>query len=126
MKKINYWIAGATFGDTDMYNEFITNGFWYMGWEITQSEEFRISPYFNRLYQIKENDRIAIKRLLGKGKSEIWIMAIGIVRKVVKEVIFVDWVVKDLERYVPINGCVGTLYGPFSYNEEWTKQVFCL
>ena len=126
MKKINYWVAGATFGNTDMYNEFIENGFWYIGWEIDQIEEYRISPYFNRLSQMQANDRIAIKRLLGQGQTEIRIMAIGIIKKVVKEVIFVNWLVINMNRHVPINGCVGTLYGPFSNEDGWTNQVFCL
>ncbi len=85
-----------------------------------------ISQYFDRVYQIKKNDRIAIKRLLGKGQSYIRIMAIGIVKKVVKEVIFVEWLVKNLDRSVPINGCVGTIYGPFSYDDDWTNKVFCI
>ena len=126
MKNINYWFAGATFGNVDMYKEFIENGFWYMGWEEYQKEEHRISQYFDRVYQIKKNDRIAIKRLLGKGQSYIRIMAIGIVKKVVKEVIFVEWLVKNLDRSVPINGCVGTIYGPFSYDDDWTNKVFCI
>jgi len=126
MEKINYWVVGATFGDTDMYDEFIENGIWYMGWGEAQKSEYRISQFFDRIYQIKNNDRIAIKRLLGQGQTEIRIMGVGIVRKVIKEVFFVDWIVKDMDRHVPINGCVGTIYGPFSYADDWTREIFCI
>ena len=47
-------------------------------------------------------------------------------KKVVKDIVFVDWILKDLDRQVPINGCVGTIYGPFKYAENWTKEVFCI
>jgi hypothetical protein len=126
MKKINYWVVGATFGRTDMYNEFIENGFWYMGWEHYQSDTHRIDQFFKRVSIIKKNDRIAIKRLMGQGQKDIKILAIGIVKKVVKDLIFVDWLVTDMDREVPINGCVGTIYGPFMSGENWTNKVFSI
>lgn len=126
MKTKNYWVVGATFGTKDMYKEFIENGFWYMGWEQYQSDKHRIDQYFKRVAKIKENDRIAIKRLMGKGQSNIKILSIGIVKKVVKDIIFVDWLVTEMDRVVPINGCVGTIYGPFSYNDDWTNKVFSI
>lgn len=126
MKAINYWVVGATFGKKDMYKEFIENNFWYMGWEHYQSDTHKIDQFFNRIGKIKENDRIAIKRLKGQGQKDIKIMAIGIVKKVVKEVIFVDWLVTEVDREVPINGCVGTIYGPFSFDDSWTNKVFSI
>ncbi len=126
MKKNNYWLVGATFGDVDMYNEFIENGFWYMGWEHYHSNKHRIDQFFSRVSQIKINDRIAIKRLMGKGQSNIKIMSIGIVKKVVKDIVFVDWLVTGMDRKVPITGCVGTIYGPFAYSDDWTRKVFSI
>ena len=43
-----------------------------------------------------------------------------------KDIIFVDWLVTEMDRVVPINGCVGTIYGPFSYNDDWTNKVFSI
>jgi hypothetical protein len=124
--KINYWVVGATFADKDMYPEFIENNFWYMGWEHADKNNSSVNVFFERSIQIKAGDRIAIKRLLGKGQTNIKIMAIGVVRKVVKDIVFVDWVLKDMNRQVSINGCVGTIYGPFNYQDVWTKEVFCI
>ncbi len=126
MKKTNYWVVGATFGTKDMYREFIENGFWYMGWEHYQSDTHKIDQFFNRVGKIKENDRIAIKRLMGQGQKNIKIMAVGIVKKVVKDVVFVDWLVTEIDRQVPINGCVGTIYGPFLFSDDWTNKVFSI
>lgn len=126
MNSKNYWVVGATFGTKDMHKEFIENGFWYMGWEQYQSDKHRIDQFFKRVAKIKENDRIAIKRLMGKGQSNIKILSIGIVKKVVKDIIFVDWLITEMDRVVPINGCVGTIYGPFSYNDDWTNKVFSI
>jgi hypothetical protein len=126
MSKTNYWVVGATHGVRDMYHEFVENEFWYMGWEHSHKKDYRIDQFFNRVSQIKENDRIAIKRLMGKGQSNIKILAIGIVKKVVKDIVFVNWVLTDMQREVPNNGCIGTIYGPYEYSDDWTRKVFSL
>lgn len=126
MDKTNYWVVGATHGERDMYEEFLENGFWYMGWEHSNKKDHRIDQFFKRVSKIKENDRIAIKRLMGKGQSNIKILAIGIVTKVVKDIVFVNWIMQYMEREVPNNGCIGTIYGPYNYNNDWTRKVFSL
>lgn len=126
--KINYWVVGASFDIEDMYQEFIENNFWYMGWDEESKENPRVKEFFERISKIKLGDRIAIKRMLGPSQSDnIKIMAIGIVKKIVKnDIVFIDWIVKDMNRHVPIKGCIGTIYGPFDYQDNWTKEVFCI
>lgn len=124
MKK-QYFVVGATFGTTDMYSDFIENNIWYMGWrEIDNTAS--VKKYFTRISKIRVGDNIAIKRLRGKGQSDINILAIGEVTKIVKDILFVNWVKVDMDRTVPINGCVGTVYGPYMYENIWTREVFCL
>ncbi len=126
MGKINYWIVGATHGQTDMYDEFIENGFWYMGWDHIQTEKKSVNTFFKRLGKINKNDRIAIKRLMGKSQPNIKIMAIGIVRKVVKDIVFVDWLLTGIDRDVPSKGCFGSIYGPYKNSDEWTRSIFTI
>ena len=124
--KTKYWLVGAMFETDDMYPEFIDNKFWYMGWNTEDRNNPKVDEFFQKVKAISVGDRIAMKRLLGQGQSNIRIMAIGVVTKVVKGIVFVDWLLKDMDRHVPINGCVGTIYGPYYYNDDWTRQVFCI
>jgi hypothetical protein len=128
----NYWVVGASFnnGSIDKYDEFILRSYWYLGWTEEDSENRNVNTYINRAKQMKCGDRIAIKQLLGQGQSEIMIRAIGIIKDVdIKDeniIAYVKWLVKDIDRNVPIKGCVGSVYGPFKFNDGWTRQVFCI
>ena len=138
---INYWVVGAMFGGSeDQLNEyFIKRGYWYC-WEPGNHEESKsIKNQQERFKQIKSGDRIAVKKLLGRGSKEIAIRAIGIVTDVDRDEwrVYVNWLPLDqndnktfdkttIERKVPHNGAGASIHGPFSYDDEWVKSVFCI
>ena len=133
----NYWIVGATWGGTDdVLPLFIKRGYWYC-WDTSQVNDDSeignsVRNQQERFKQIKEGDRIAVKRLLGKGASEMSILAIGIVKDVdINEWrVYVDWILRDIKnRRVPLRGCAASIHGPFSKDgndASWVHQVFCL
>jgi hypothetical protein len=131
-KQVNYWVVGATFNNNtlNMLDEFILRGYWYLGWSQEDSDNMRVKEFLDRSHQIKINDRIAIKQLLGQGSSDILIHAIGIVKDVDMEetgqIIYVNWLLTNIERKVPSHGCFGSIYGPFRIEDEWTNKVFCI
>jgi hypothetical protein len=122
--KMPYWVVGAMFGGTDdQLQNFIRRGYWYC-WDPRHGE---VPAAVQSLFpQIRVGDRIAVKRLLGKGASDIEIRALGIVRDVDLDEwrIYVNWLVSDLARRVPMHGCAGSIHGPYEADENWTRQVF--
>ena len=133
-----YWLVGATWGGTDdVLPQFIKRGYWYC-WDINQFDKDdsgignSIKNQQERFKNIKEGDRIAVKRLLGKGASYMAILAIGLVKDVdIKEWrIYVDWVLTDIkDRHVNLKGCVASIHGPFSKrgsDATWVQEIFCL
>jgi hypothetical protein len=123
---MSYWVVGAMFGGSeDQYEMFLRRGYWYC-WTPGQPN---IPPEAHaRFQQVQIGDRIAIKKLLGRGSTEIEIRALGIVTDIdIGEWrIYVNWLVPGLSRRVPLHGCAGSIHGPFEYNDEWTRQVFSL
>ena len=84
---------------------------------------------------INPGDRIAIKRMLGKGKTGIRIMHLGIVKGVVPETskvtCTVDWVATKVNRLVSESkGCFQSVHGPYVLSDpnykEWLEEIFCL
>jgi hypothetical protein len=124
---MNYWVCGAMFGGRDdQYELFVKRGYWYC-W--SSSSDKTPAEVKNRFPQIQAGDRIAIKKMLGRGSTEIEIRAIGVVTDVdVSEWrVYVDWLSHFNGRRVPIHGCAGSLHGPFSLeNDEWVYRVFCI
>ncbi|MFC5838494.1 hypothetical protein [Aeromonas bestiarum] len=135
---MNYWVVGATWGGSeDVLPQFIKRGYWYC-WDANKFENEAsgvgntIKNQQDRFELVKPGDRIAVKRLLGQGASEMAILAIGVVKDVdLKEWrIYVDWVASDIkDRKVPLKGCAASIHGPFSKeggDTAWVNQVFCL
>jgi len=133
-----YWVVGATWGGhDDVLPQFIKRGYWYC-WDANQfnGEDTGIGNSIKnqqeRFKQVKEGDRIAVKRLLGMGAPDMSILAIGVVKDVdIKEWrIYVDWVMTDIkDRHVPLKGCAASIHGPFSKignDAAWVHEVFCL
>lgn len=123
---IQYWVVGAMWeGRHDMLSQFLAGGYWYLGWTADQDAGQ------NALRdQMVVRDRIAVKRMLGKGSTEIEIRAIGIIKHIDSEDgyrrVYVNWVVGDLQRRVPSRGCFASVHGPFREEDEWTRRAFCL
>jgi hypothetical protein len=119
----NYWVVGAMFeGHDDQYDIFIRDGYWFLGWSDQQQ------PAQAALRdQIKPGDRIAIKRMLGRGSPNIEIRAIGIVEKIDPDNkrIYIRWAASDLQRIVPANGYFGSIHGPIK-DDDRKKMVFLL
>ena len=114
-----YWVVGATW-EKDQYEKFIKRGCWEIGYDDVEKP-----GYANLRAQIKEGDRIAIKSMLGQGSPNIRIKAIGIVKDVDK-IVYIHWVIEDLNRVVPSKGSYGTIHGPFTEpkDDEWIGKVF--
>ncbi len=118
-----YWVVGASWGGVKHQDaRFIEQGIWVLGWTTGKQPE--------RAADIQPGDRIAIKRMKGKGRTGITIMHLGIVRGVItdatKVICTVNWVATDLKRDIPESrGCFQSIHGPFA-KDEWIEQVFCL
>lgn len=89
----------------------------------------------DKALEIQPGDRIAIKRLLGKGKRGIRIKHIGIVKGVVPETnkvtCTVNWVATHLDRKInESKGCFQSVHGPYSLSDPtysaWLEKIFCL
>jgi hypothetical protein len=119
-----YWIVGAMWGGHDDQSEvFIRRGYWFLGWADNDQPK-----QANLRDQIKIGDRIAIKRMLGQGSTDVEIRALGIVKEIDPEDsrVYIHWAVSDLKRRVPSKGCFASIHGPFPPDDEWTRLVFQL
>lgn len=121
----NYWVVGAMWegGQEDRMDSFLRRGYWELGWKEPDAPE-----QTSRRDQIQSGDRIAVKKMLGKGSSEIEIRALGLVREVAADDkrIYVDWILTDLSRRVSSRGCFASIHGPFPAADDWTREVFQL
>ncbi len=121
-----YWVVGAMFGgQDDQLDMFVRRGYWYC-WDPGDPN---IPPEVQaRFPQIEVEDRIAVKQLLGRGSPEIEIRALGIVTDIdlTEWRVYVNWLLTGLERRVALHGCAASIHGPFDYDDEWTRRVFCI
>ena len=119
----NYWVVGASWGGVKHQDKkFIEQGIWMLGWEKGSQPK--------KASEIKAGDRIAIKRMKGKGKTGIKIFHLGIIKGVILEtnkvICTVDWVATDLERDIAESrGCFKSIHGPFKH-DSWVEEIFCL
>lgn len=120
----NYWLVGAMWGgNDDQAPVFLRRSYWILGHEDNEQ------PGMAQLRdKIVSGDRIAIKQMLGRGSPTILIKALGVVREIDPQDkrVYVDWLVKDLKREVESKGCFKAIHGPYNYEDEWTRQVFCI
>jgi len=91
----NYWVVGAMFGGSDDHlSVFVKRGYWYC-WGPDEIDDVTssVETQQDRLKEIKIGDRIAVKKLLGRGSNEIEIRAMGIVTDVDLDEwrIYVNW-----------------------------------
>ncbi|WP_028863870.1 hypothetical protein [Psychromonas aquimarina] len=119
----NYWVVGASWGGVQHQDKkFIEQGIWMLGWEDGNQPE--------KASHIQAGDRIAIKRMKGRGQSGIKIFHLGIVKGVILEtnkvICTVDWVATNLDRDMEESrGCFKSIHGPFEH-DEWVQKAFCL
>jgi len=117
---MNYWIVGATWEGDDLAERFYLRGCWEMGYDDKEKP-----GYSEKIKSIKQNDRIAVKKRDGKGADTISIKAIGIVKDVDNGIVYVDWILKGINRQVPCKNYFGTIHGPVD-DEDWRNKAFCL
>lgn len=124
---MTYWVVGAMFGGSeDNLDLFIRRGYWYC-WDPRHNTAIP-TEVESRFPQVQVDDRIAVKRMLGRGETEIEVRALGIVTDVDHDEwrIYVRWVLTNLIRRVPLHGCAGSIHGPFDANDAWVREVFQL
>jgi 5-methylcytosine-specific restriction endonuclease McrA len=115
--------VGATWDDKDMFEKFITGGYWQLGFDDDDSRR-GIRHQISRRNQIRPHDLIAIK-IRSSLKDTIVIRAVGIVTTIgsADHRVYVDWVESNLQRRVPSNGHFESIRA-FPSDLPWTKQVF--
>ncbi len=118
---MNYWIVGATWDKENLAETFYRRGYWEMGYKDTEKP-----IYASRRNKIKTGDRIAVKTRDGKAAKTICIKAIGTVKDVNNGRVYIEWILKGLKRHVPSKNCFGTIHGPYSSENPWIWQAFCL
>jgi hypothetical protein len=116
-----YFVVGATWnGWEDQRDKFFRRGCWLLGWPEDEKPVLD-----NRRDQMHGGDRIAIKKMNGKGADTITIRALGIIKEIDEDNrVYVDWLVTDIERIVPANGCFAAIHGPYKEDDPWVKEVF--
>lgn len=119
-----YWVVGATWGGyEDQLDKFIRRGHWILGWSPKEQPN-----QARKRDSIRPNDRIAIKRMLGKGSQHIEIRALGIVKEIDEEsedkIVYVNWLVSDLKRRVESKGAYDAIHGPYRETNPWVRKVF--
>jgi hypothetical protein len=119
-----YWVVGAMLGgekERDQLDLFFRRGYWLLGYaDKDQPDQAK------RRDQIEPGDRIAVKKMLGRGSHNIEIRAIGIVKEIDShdKRVYVDWILRDVERIVPAKGAFKAIHGPFDPKDAWTNEVF--
>ena len=91
----SYWLVGASWDGVDHQDKkFVDNKIWVLGYKEKDDE----SQYL-KAKKIKKGDRIAIKRMMGKGSANIKILHTGIVEGVVDYgslvICVVNWLVLE-------------------------------
>ena len=110
-------------GHDDQSPKFIWRGYWVLGWSDADAPD-----QAQRRDHIRTGDRIAIKRMMGQGSSQIRITALGVVTEIDEDDkrVYVNWIANDLDRVVDSRGCFKSIHGPFDSEDPWTKEVFRL
>ncbi|MDD9883723.1 MAG: hypothetical protein OXU62_04140 [Gammaproteobacteria bacterium] len=123
-RKPQYWVVGASWGGVDdQAPRFVENSMWMLG--------HGDGPQVKLAEQMKPGDRIAIKKMMGRGQSTIRITHVGIIKGVVTDasnvICSVDWVACNLDREVEAKGrgSFQSVLGPLSHG-PWVEKVFCL
>lgn len=124
----NYWLVGAMFeGHDDQFHDFIERGYWEFDWDDSDQPEMT-----SKRSMVQIGDRIAIKKMLGQGATEIEIRAIGEVTRISasSRVLFVKWAVPEMKRKVESKGCFASIHGPYKLDDPndgyWVRTVFCI
>ena len=124
-RKPRYFLGGANWDGDDQYPDFIESGRWETG------SDRKTRDCLPRLEQMRKGDKIAIKKMLGQGSSQIQIRAIGRIKSIDidRGIVYVDWICKGMKRKVDSSNAFSTLHGPYlntGKHADWINQIFCL
>ncbi|WP_287030952.1 hypothetical protein [Pseudomonas sp. UBA6310] len=115
-------------------DKFLKRGYWYC-WDIGEESGAEsdagnsVATQRERFKKIEIGDRIAVKKMLGQGATEIEIRALGIVKDVDPKEwrVYVSWITgAEFSRRVSIKGCAASVHGPFQGNDRWVHETFCI
>lgn len=130
---MQYWVVGAMWGGKDdVLPQFLKRGYWYC-WDVNTTapdnngQGNSISVQQERFRKIEPGDRIAVKKMLGRGSAEMSILAIGVVKDIdVSEWrVYVNWMeIGPIERKVSLHGCTASVHGPYESTDPWVHQIF--
>ena len=117
-----YWIVGAWWEGEEQDQRFVEEGMWILGKEDGRDPK--------RAAKMQRGDRIAIKRLKGRGRTGLRILHLGIIKGVNLDtncvICTVDWVATNLNRNIGEGkGCFGSVHGPYKH-DSWIQEIFCL
>ncbi len=121
MNTPNYWLVGSNWAEADQAEAFFLRGYWETGYEENEPLAQK-----KRRNQVKVGDRIGLKSMDGHGASTITIKAIGIVKDIADQKIYIDWKITNLNRKIPSHGAFATIHGPYTFSEAWIHEAFCL
>lgn len=133
MKKRQYYIVGASYGGCEsQLDRFLSDGIWALGWTGDDAPS-----QYKPLMKMKKGDFIAVKRMNGRGATDVTILARGVVRGVILEaqeenrfICTVNWFEPSVNKVVPAKhrGIFRSVAGPFTLDEdkEWLINVFDL
>ncbi|MDR1662322.1 MAG: hypothetical protein LBR95_07860 [Azoarcus sp.] len=135
----NYWLVGAMWGGKeDTLQSFLERGYWYC-WDAntdfsdTSGPGNSIKSQQERFSQIKQYDRIAVKKIVSMTTQEMEIRAIGIVKDIDLSEwrVYIDWLPisqtsEEIGRRVSLKGCTASIHGPFNNNDAWVREIFCV
>lgn len=133
MTSSKIWLCGATWGAEDLYDQFIAEDQWILGWTNDPPPDGRPGQ-FEKALQIQPGDTIVIKKWCGRAAAGLMrIRARGVVldTPTIKDGLVccpVIWQSKDLDKVVDLHGCVKAIRGPYVYgvkasDDTWLNTV---
>ena len=122
----------------DTLPAFITRGYWYCWYIANSTGELSnsgnsVATQRARFVQVKEGDRIAVKKVESITAQEMEIRALGIVKAIdLKEWrIYVNWLpielgANEIKRYAELKCCTASIHGSFNLSNSWIAQIFSI
>ena len=110
-------------GSDDKLSVFVKRGYWYC-WDPKTNPDVPVAVA-ESFPKIRIGDRLAVKKMLGKGSPSIEVRALGIVSDIDANEwrVYVKWLVTDLAREIPIKNYMGSIHGPVEPS-DWRANAF--
>jgi len=123
-KNQHYWLVGANWDGNDQADAFFRRGYWELGWDDLEQPKMA-----QQRDSMSPGGRVAIKSMRGKGAKTITIKGLGVVKEVADKRVYINWLIKNMDREAPVRGCLAAIHGPYDVSgddSEWVREVFCL